>query len=148
MLYFCDKQNFDLIIEKFWRIVSEDPIKQTSFRVSCELSSIKKEFLAYSQILSWHNKFRPPANTGNDNNNKIAVINIAHTKSGNLCIDIPFVLMFKAVLIKLIAPNKELTPARCKLKIAKSTDPPECDCMLAKGGYQILVIYNSSFTTI
>ena len=23
MLYFCDKQNFDLIIEKFWRIVSE-----------------------------------------------------------------------------------------------------------------------------
>jgi hypothetical protein len=30
-------------------------------------------------------------------------------------------------VIKLIAPNKEETPARCKLKIAKSTLPPECD---------------------
>jgi hypothetical protein len=29
--------------------------------------------------------------------------------------------------MKLIAPNKEEIPARCKLKIAKSTDPPECD---------------------
>jgi hypothetical protein len=29
--------------------------------------------------------------------------------------------------MKLIAPNNEDIPARCKLKIAKSTDPPECD---------------------
>ncbi len=29
--------------------------------------------------------------------------------------------------MKFIAPNKEEIPARCKLKIAKSTDPPECD---------------------
>jgi len=36
--------------------------------------------------------------------------------------------------MKLIAPNKEDTPAKCKLKIAKSTEPPECDCILAKGG--------------
>jgi len=28
------------------------------------------------------------------------------------------------VLIKLIAPKIEETPARCKEKIAKSTDPP------------------------
>jgi len=27
--------------------------------------------------------------------------------------------------MKLIAPNKEEIPARCKLKIAKSTAPPE-----------------------
>ena len=27
--------------------------------------------------------------------------------------------------IELIAPNREDTPAKCKLKIAKSTDPPE-----------------------
>jgi len=27
--------------------------------------------------------------------------------------------------MKLIAPNKEETPERCKLKIAKSTDAPE-----------------------
>ena len=42
--------------------------------------------------------------------------------------------MFNTVVIKLIAPNKDETPARCKLKIAKSTDPPECDCIPAKGG--------------
>jgi hypothetical protein len=29
------------------------------------------------------------------------------------------------VVMKLIAPNKEDIPERCKLKIAKSTDPPE-----------------------
>jgi hypothetical protein len=29
------------------------------------------------------------------------------------------------VTIKLIAPNKEETPARCKLKIPKSTAGPE-----------------------
>jgi len=27
--------------------------------------------------------------------------------------------------VELIAPNKEETPAKCKLKIAKSTEPPE-----------------------
>jgi hypothetical protein len=42
-----------------------------------------------------------------------------------LCKDIPLVLIFKVVLMKLIAPNKEETPAKCKLKIARSTEPPE-----------------------
>ena len=42
--------------------------------------------------------------------------------------------MFKTVAIKLIAPNKEEIPAKCKEKIAKSTEAPECDCILAKGG--------------
>jgi hypothetical protein len=40
--------------------------------------------------------------------------------------------------MKLIAPNKEEIPARCKLNIAKSTEPPECDCILDNGGYHIL----------
>ena len=75
-----------------------------------------------------------PAKTGNDNNNKIAVTKIAQTKRGNLCKDIPLVLIFKVVLIKLIAPNKDDTPAKCKLKIAKSTLPPECDCIPDNGG--------------
>lgn len=59
---------------------------------------------------------------------------IAHTNKGNLCKDIPLVLIFKVVLMKLIAPNREETPAKCKLKIAKSTDPPECDWIPANGG--------------
>ena len=66
-----------------------------------------------------------PAITGNDNNNKIAVTKIAHTNKGNLCKLIPFVLMLSTVVMKFIDPNNEDTPAKCKLKIAKSTLPPE-----------------------
>jgi len=66
-----------------------------------------------------------PAKTGKDVNNKIAVMNTAQTKRGNLCIVIPGALIFKIVVIKLIAPNIDDIPAKCKLKIAKSTDPPE-----------------------
>ena len=29
------------------------------------------------------------------------------------------------MFVELIAPNKEETPAKCKLKIARSTDAPE-----------------------
>ena len=29
------------------------------------------------------------------------------------------------MLLELIAPNKDETPAKCKLKIAKSTEAPE-----------------------
>ena len=76
----------------------------------------------------------PPANTGKDNDKRIAVTKIAETNKGNLCKDIPGALIFNTVVIKLIAPNKEETPAKCKLKIAKSTDPPECDCIPANGG--------------
>lgn len=33
--------------------------------------------------------------------------------------------MFNIVVMKFIAPKIEDIPAKCKLKIAKSTDPPE-----------------------
>jgi len=46
----------------------------------------------------------------------------------------PGTLIFKIVTIKFIAPNIEESPAKCKLKIAKSTDPPECASILDKGG--------------
>lgn len=49
----------------------------------------------------------------------------AHTNNGNLCIVIPGVLMFKIVVMKFMAPKIEDIPAKCKLKIAKSTEPPE-----------------------
>jgi hypothetical protein len=67
-----------------------------------------------------------PANTGNDNNNKNAVINTDHTYKGNLCIKSPGARILKIVTIKLIAPKIELVPERWKLKIARSTDGPEC----------------------
>jgi len=66
-----------------------------------------------------------PAKTGRDKIRRNAVIKMAQTKRGNLCIVIPGALMLKTVVIKLTVPKIEEAPARCKLKIAKSTDPPE-----------------------
>ena len=43
-------------------------------------------------------------------------------------------LLNKLLLVELIAPNKEETPARCRLKIANSTEPPEWDCIPERGG--------------
>jgi hypothetical protein len=42
-----------------------------------------------------------------------------------LCIDKPGTRILKIVVIKFIAPNNDEIPAKCKLNIAKSTDPPE-----------------------
>jgi len=77
------------------------------------------------KLRSVNNIVIAPANTGKDNNNKKAVINTAHTYKGNLCINIPGALILKIVTIKLIAPKIEDAPAKCKLKIDKSTEGPE-----------------------
>jgi hypothetical protein len=45
--------------------------------------------------------------------------------------------MFITVVIKLIAPNKLLTPAKCNEKIAKSTLGPLWLCIPDKGGYNV-----------
>ena len=44
------------------------------------------------------------------------------------------IVILKIVVIKLIAPKIDEAPAKCKLKIAKSTDGPECACTLDNGG--------------
>jgi len=36
--------------------------------------------------------------------------------------------------MKLIAPKIEEAPDKCRLKIAKSTEGPECACIALKGG--------------
>lgn len=66
-----------------------------------------------------------PANTGNDSNSNTAVINTAHTNSGNLCIVIPGARILIIVVIKFIAPSIDDIPAKCRLNIPKSTAPPE-----------------------
>ena len=65
-----------------------------------------------------------PAKTGSDNKSKNAVTNIDQENNGILCNVIPGVLMFKIVVIKLIAPKIDEAPATCKLKIAKSIAGP------------------------
>jgi len=47
---------------------------------------------------------------------------------------IPSARRLTIVVIKLIAPNKEETPAKCKEKIAKSTAAPLWDTFPLSGG--------------
>jgi hypothetical protein len=69
-------------------------------------------------------RFSLPAKTGKDNNNNTAVITTAHPNKANLCNLIPGVLILTIVVMKFIAPNKLLTPDKCKANIAKSTLGP------------------------
>ena len=78
-----------------------------------------------------------PANTGKDKRRRTAVISTAHGNIGIRSKNIPRARRFIIVVIKLIAPNKEETPARCKEKIAKSTAAPLWDTLPLRGGYTV-----------
>jgi hypothetical protein len=75
-----------------------------------------------------------PANTGRDSNNSTAVISTDQTNNGMESNDIEADRMFIIVVIKLIAPKIEDAPAKCSLKIARSTEIPEWNKFPAKGG--------------
>ena len=75
-----------------------------------------------------------PAKTGKDKSSKIAVIKTAHANRGIRSNSIPNTRKFPRVLIKFTAPKIDLTPAKCKEKIAKSTDPPAWAMFLDRGG--------------
>jgi len=66
-----------------------------------------------------------PARTGRESSNKTAVIKTDQTNKGIESNVILALRIFKIVVIKLIAPKIEEAPARCSLKIAKSTEIPE-----------------------
>jgi hypothetical protein len=66
-----------------------------------------------------------PANTGRDKSNRTAVIKTDQTNKGIESSVIEEDRIFKIVVIKLIAPRIEEAPARCSLKIARSTENPE-----------------------
>jgi hypothetical protein len=75
-----------------------------------------------------------PANTGNVSNNKTAVTITPHPNKASLCNLIPGVLILAIVVIKFMAPNKLLTPDKCKANIAKSTLGPLWLCNPDSGG--------------
>ena len=65
------------------------------------------------------------------------MISTDHANNGNWCIFIFGVLILNIVVIKFIAPNIEEIPAKCKLKIPKSTAADEWLCILLNGGYTV-----------
>lgn len=78
-----------------------------------------------------------PANTGRDKSNKKAVIRTDQTYRPKRSMVNKSTLMFKIVVMKFNAPAIEDTPARCKLKILKSTAEPECASSALRGGYNV-----------
>jgi hypothetical protein len=82
----------------------------------------KKEVLKFRSVNSI---VIAPASTGKDSNSNTAVINTDQTNSGMESNVIEEDRIFIIVVIKLMAPRIEEAPAKCNLKIARSTEIPE-----------------------
>lgn len=76
----------------------------------------------------------PAARTGRDSSRRTAVIRTDHTNRGVWYWDRAGGFILIIVVIKLIAPRMEETPARCREKIARSTEAPACARFPASGG--------------
>lgn len=79
----------------------------------------------------------PAARTGSDSRRRIAVINTDHTNKGVWYCVRAGGFMLIAVVIKLIAPRMEETPARWSEKMARSTEAPAWARFPASGGYTV-----------
>jgi len=77
------------------------------------------------KLRSVNNIVIAPARTGRERRRRIAVINTDQTNNGIRCMLIPGHRMFRIVVIKLTAPIIDEAPAKCRLKIARSTEGPE-----------------------
>jgi hypothetical protein len=75
-----------------------------------------------------------PAKTGNDKSKRNVVTNIDQTNKGILWRVSPGALMLRIVVMKLMELRIDEAPARCKLKITKSTAGPGCPVELERGG--------------
>ena len=78
-----------------------------------------------------------PARTGRDRRRRTVVITTAQTNKGTRSSRIPSERIFATVVIKLIDPKIDDTPARCREKIAISTDGPAWAIFLERGGYTV-----------
>jgi len=76
----------------------------------------------------------PAARTGSERRRSTAVIKTAQTNRGVWYCEIAGDFMLMMVVIKLIAPRIDETPARWSEKIVKSTEAPACARLPARGG--------------
>lgn len=79
----------------------------------------------------------PAARTGRDSRSSTAVIRTDHTNNGVWYCEIEGGFMLMMVVIKLMAPRIDDTPARCREKMVKSTEAPACARFPARGGYTV-----------
>lgn len=76
----------------------------------------------------------PAASTGSERSSRTAVINTDHTNKGVWYCVIAGGFMLMIVVMKLIAPRIDDTPAKCSEKMVRSTDAPACAKLPASGG--------------
>lgn len=79
----------------------------------------------------------PAARTGSERSRRTAVISTDHTNRGVWYWERAGGFMLIIVVIKLMAPRMEETPAKWREKIAKSTEAPACARLPARGGYTV-----------
>lgn len=75
-----------------------------------------------------------PAKTGKDKSNSSAVIATDQTNRGIRSKVIPVDRMLITVVIKFTAPRIDEIPAKCNLKIARSTEAPLWATLADRGG--------------
>ena len=78
-----------------------------------------------------------PANTGSESKRRMAVIRTDQTNRGTRSIIMPSIRIFIVVVMKLSDAKIEEAPARCREKIAKSTDGPAWVMFPESGGYTV-----------
>ena len=78
-----------------------------------------------------------PARTGSDSKSNTTVITTAHTNRGIRSSCIPCHRILITVVIKLMAPKIDDAPAKCREKMARSTDGPACAMFDDSGGYTV-----------
>ena len=76
----------------------------------------------------------PAAKTGSERRRRTAVIRTAQTNRGVWYWEIAGGFMLIIVVIKLMAPKIDDTPAKWREKIVRSTDAPACARLPASGG--------------
>ena len=75
-----------------------------------------------------------PARTGSERSKSTTVIVTAQTNNGIRSSVNPCHRILMTVVMKFTAPKIDDAPAKCKEKIAKSTDGPAWAMFLARGG--------------
>lgn len=76
----------------------------------------------------------PAARTGSESKRSTAVIRTAHTNRGVWYWEMAGGFILIIVVIKLMAPRIDETPARCREKMVRSTDAPAWARLPASGG--------------
>lgn len=79
----------------------------------------------------------PAASTGRERSSSTAVINTDHTNKGVWYCEVAGGFILIIVVMKLIAPRIEDTPAKCSEKMVRSTEAPAWARLPARGGYTV-----------